>query len=375
MSVFLMFLLRLRSLNGLEQDARGSRDWMKWVGGKPPSADTVGYVFSRFDGEGLRGGLRSINRKLGRNKAFELGKVKGMAVVSLDGHELFSSTCRCCPHCSERRVKKGEEEIIQYYHRVVMAQMLGSDPRPILDMELQGKGDGELTAATRLIERLLRDYPRSFGIVTLDALYASGPLVKLLVKKGKHAVIVLKDEQRDLMEDARSLFARMEPEVITCGGKRQLLWDLEHFATWPQTGTTVRVVRSVEEQTVRKQVAGKWKVKEVISEWWWVTTLPKDQFSARVISEIGHWRWEIENQGAGELVSHWNMDHCFKHDPVAIEAFLLTLAWAYSLFHAFVARNLNHLLRRRYSLIAIARSFYKNLDRTPDEQPWQWAPG
>ena len=378
MSVFLMFLLRMRSLHSFEQEGRNKTVWSRWVGGDVPSADTIGYVFSRFDCTLLRETLRSINRKVGLNKALYLGKVNGMIVVSIDGHEVFSSFSRCCPECSTRRVKTRDGEKILYYHSIVMCQVVGTPFNPILDLELVRSGEGELVAAMRLLERLVKDYPRYFQIVTMDGLYLSAPVVKLLLRNGKHVVIVLKDKTRDVFEDAQSLFYTMESERLSSCGKSYQFWDLEHFHTWPQTGVTVRVVRSLEEETVRKRIAGKWEEKTETHDWWWVTTLPKEQVRTRAVTEIGHWRWEIENKGFNELVNHWGMDHCFKHHPVAIEAFLLTLACAYNLFHAFVSRNLNQQKWERFSHLYITRLLYQSLYSTNSSSSplsWPWEPG
>ena len=41
-----------------------------------------------------------------------------------------------------------------------------------------------------------------------------------------------------------------------------------------------------------------------------------------------------------ELVNEWNVDHVFKHGPLAIECFLLDAFLAYNIFHAFFALNL-----------------------------------
>lgn len=378
MSVFLMFLLRIRSLNSLEQEGRHKKVWRRWVGGDVPSADTLGYVFSRFNCTTLRKALRSINRKLGINKALYLGKVSGMTVVSVDGHEIFSSFSRCCPQCSTRRVKTRDGEKILYYHSIVMCQVVGAPINPILDLEPVRRGEGEFVAAMRLLKRLVKEYPRYFQIVTMDGLYAKASVVKLILRNRKHVVIVLKDKTRDLFEDAQSLFYTMEPERFSSCGRRYQFWDLEHFHTWPQTGVTVRVVRSLEEETVRKRVAGRREEQTETHDWWWVTTLPKEKVRTRTITEIGHWRWEIENKGFNELVNHWGMDHCFKHHPVAIEAFLLTLACAYNLFHAFVSRNINPQKWGHLSLLQITALLYQSLYSAHSSSPplsWPWEPG
>jgi hypothetical protein len=57
--------------------------------------------------------------------------------VAIDGWEPFASYDRHCPHCLVCRVKKktaeGErEEVEQYYHRYVVALLLG----PVVDVVL-----------------------------------------------------------------------------------------------------------------------------------------------------------------------------------------------------------------------------------------------
>ena len=45
-------------------------------------------------------------------------------------------------------------------------------------------------------------------------------------------------------------------------------------------------------------------------------------------------------------VNGWHADHVYKHEPRAIEAFLLTAFLACNLFHAFLAGNLKPALGR-----------------------------
>ena len=44
LSVFWMFVLRIRSFNALEQDLRLPRRWEKLAGRRRPSADALGYT-------------------------------------------------------------------------------------------------------------------------------------------------------------------------------------------------------------------------------------------------------------------------------------------------------------------------------------------
>ena len=54
----------------------------------------------------------------------------------------------------------------------------------------------------------------------------------------------------------------------------------------------------------------------------------------------------IENHGFNELVNSWDADHVYRHEPNAIECFLLLAFLAYNIFHAFIALNLKPEIRR-----------------------------
>jgi len=70
-------------------------------------------------------------------------------------------------------------------------------------------------------------------------------------------------------------------------------------------------------------------------EWIWVTDLLQAAVPAAKIQRWGHDRWDVENRGFNELATLRHMDHCFVHEPTAIEALLLTLSAAFLLTHLF----------------------------------------
>ena len=381
-SGFSLFLLRFRSLNSWEEESRDNEQWQGWLGGKAPSADTIGYTFSRFQCAGLRKGLVAINTKLKRNKVLEASKINGLLVAAVDGHEEMASYHRCCPDCLERRIKTKDKddkdkEQIQFYHRMVTCKIVGGTWAPLLDMEQQQAGEDEVATALRLLARVCRNYPKYFQVLVMDALYAREPVVSFARQHKKDVVIVLKDVRRDLYQDAQELFKHItRPQSGREGKTEYKLWDEEHFSTWTTLNQEVRVVRSLEKERLNQKIDGQWK--EIVREhdWYWVTTLPQSKIDAQGIREIGHRRWDIENQGFNELVNHWSMDHCWKHNPVAIESLILTLFWAFNLFQAFVNLNVKPLVRKIISALSIARLLYISLHQTPPKTYWlHSAPG
>ena len=116
------------------------------------------------------------------------------------------------------------------------------------------------------------------------------------------------------------------------------MWDIEDFTSWESLGRKIRVVRSVETKTIRRQLTGKKEVET--SEWIWATTLSQEEASTKTIVDLGHDRWLIENKAINEMVTFWYADHVYKHHPNAICAFWLTLMLVLNLFRAFVHLNI-----------------------------------
>ncbi len=268
-AMVVMGLVRVGSLHGLDQH-RGERGWTCLIGGDLPSARTSGRVMDALDGEGLRAALRAVYSRRKRNKSLP-AFFGGWIGLILDGHECSSSFLRCCPDCLRRTVHTANGERVQYYHRLVAATLLCGSERLPLDAEMQRPGEDEVACAIRLLERVLHHYPRAFDVVVADGLYLRADVFNFVTRRGKHILAVLKDERRDLMKDARALFDGLPPEVLWRGKTRCECWDIEGFGSWDSIDRPVRVVRSLECSTVRRQRDR--QPEEKRSEWIWATSM------------------------------------------------------------------------------------------------------
>jgi hypothetical protein len=364
-----MFWARLGSLHALETLST-ARFWKRWPAGDTISADTMGRVHAVMDVGQLRDGLHQIYSRLKRNKALPLNL--GLDVAVLDGHEQHASYRRHCSGCRQRTVKTEQGERIQYYHRQVTLMLLpgarssGKPLRVLLDCEPMLPGEDEVATAMRLLARVLADYPRAFDLVLADALYATAPFLNFLIDRGKHALVVLKDERRNLYQDVAGLFAHVQPQRGERRGRNCQWWDFPDLCSWPQVKAPLRVVRSLETYSVRRQLDR--TVTQETSDWVWVTTLPQQPTPTARIVAWGHQRWDIENFGFNELVNGWEADHIYKHEAKAIEAFLLMAFLAYNIFHAFLGLNLKPQLRdtkpEKYWACLIAAELYRDAGTT-----------
>jgi hypothetical protein len=358
--VFAMFALRLRSFNALEEELRRRRGWERWVGGRRlPTADTLGRVLAGTALEEQRALVATLTRRAWRAKAIHGRPGETYRVVAVDGHELWASRARCCAECLVREVHVGAAAVREYYHRVVVAQWVGVTPPGIVDLERVRPGEGEVVAARRLVTRLLGHAGRLIDVITADALYLEAPFIDTVLAAGKHVVIVMKQEARELYQDAERLRALQPPQVIQAGRRTTHLWDLPELESFATLHRPVRVVWAEEQTVRRRRVAGGWQEVVEPGQWVWVTDLGPAAAPARKIQQWGHDRWDLENRGFNELATLWHMDHCFVHDPTAMEVLLLTLATAFLLTYLFYERNLKPGVHRPRTRLALAARLHE----------------
>jgi hypothetical protein len=343
-SLLAMWLARLGSLNALEQ-TRPSRFWRRCLAAPLPSADTLGRVPERLEADSIRETLHQVYERLKRNKALPATS-HGLTALVLDGHETHASYHRHCAGCCVRHVGSEDPPRQQSYHRVVTAMLLSGDLRLWLDVEPQSPGEDEVAAGVRLLERVLGNYPRAFDVVLGDALYTDPRLYAVVLRHGKDVLTVLKNEDRDLVKDARAVFATLPPQALSDDCRA---WDVAGFESWPQIGRPVRVVQTHEARQLRTPA------QRAESQWLWVTTLSPQRACTRAVVELGHARWDIENQGFNEFARRWLADHVYRHHPNAMLTFWLLGMLAFNLFFAFARRNLQPVCRRRFSDLHLAR--------------------
>jgi hypothetical protein len=353
-----MSLSRLGSLNAIEQ-LKGSAKLRKYLGDNMPSADSLGRIFAKVDTRTVRRVNHHIYERLKRNKA--LGPPgHGLIALAVDGHESHATYMQKCSGCLERDLGEDDNEKIQYYHRNVTAQLNCRDCCFLLDAESQQLGESEVDCATRLLDRAVTDYPRAFDVVIADALYANSIFVNRVLEHGKDAIVVLKDERRDLLRDAEGMFAGQKPTYVSdSAGVHTEYWDAEGFQSWEQVNQPVRVVMMKETTWVCRQLTG--EIEKKVSTWIWATTLSCHRANTEVVAKLARSRWRIENQGFNELVNHWHADHVYKHDSTAILNFWLMSMIAYNLFRAFYLRNLKPALRKGKTMLYFARMILADL--------------
>ena len=141
----------------------------------------------------------------------------------------------------------------------------------------------------RLLQRVLVLYPRAFDLVLADALYARAAFFNFLLEHRKYVLVVLKDERRNLYQDAAGLFDSVPPVQGAFRSRACQWWDL-CLLSWPEVKVPVRVIRSLETYSLRRQLDQ--TDEPQVSDWVWVTTLPSAQVPVERAVGFGHQRWD-----------------------------------------------------------------------------------
>ena len=358
-SLFLGFVTRVPSFNELESR---NRDEFSNILLKPPSADTLGYTLSRLNIEQLREVLVKTNNHARRNKVFRGGTIDGYNVCALDGTRLYSTKV---PQDESlwRKTQKDDGSIIWHVDMVFLS-FVGDCPPLMFGMEPIYPGEGETTAAERLIKNAYRDYYRYCDIFTVDALYAKAPFINAVIDENKDVVVRVKQENYHIIKDIEGLVANEEPDQIirNINPKRDKdsysrylydlkIWDRDGFTSWEGVDKPLRCLKIVE---TKKQIVRGRVVNEETKTIYLVTTCDKSIVSSLTVWSIAHRRWDIENSGFHNLKTNYNLDHCYTHEPKAIIALILVMMIAFNLFMLFFSRNLGGRYKRETKQ-AIAR--------------------
>lgn len=389
-ALFHGFLFRLSSFKDLEADL-AQPNFQRAIGATRAFADdTLRYSLCGYDISALEEMLVGVNRQLKRNKSFDAGRVQGRIVAALDGIEVLASFSRCCDSCLQRRVTVKDShnhpvERIQYYHRAVGCQIVSAPVKPFLAIEWLRPSEGEDTAALRLLARLPELYgSRMFDILLLDSLYPQAPVLKLTKRIGWEVVVTLKQEKRELYQNATALFQRRQAdhrvEEDRAGVKTEAaIWETDGLPFTKDYPEPFRVVRSRETVTRPCRRGGRPAAETTEQEWLWITDLDRQAFPGPLVRRLGHDRWKNENNGWNDLTQNWALKHGFLHacnhrpkalgedqqrKPVpnrGLMAVTLVLCLAFALSSAFCLLHSKIYRLYRPSLREVARELYRSV--------------
>jgi len=293
----------------------------------------------------------------------------GKWIGVVDGKEITTSDYHKCTHCKRRKLRDKEGGLkYQYYHQFVAFILACSDFSLTLDIEPILPGEGEKTSAYRLLSRVCKRYPKAFSVVIGDGLYLNGKTFKLLESHHKKAIAVLKEERRQLYDEAKKLCFLSKPIAYREGATSYRVWEHTISGCWEGYGKDVRVI--VSEETTRTRVHSKdgkgWEDKTEVANWMWATNLKASESTGDLknMVRVCHSRWHIENRCFKETAGMWNAEHIYRHSANGIIVFLLFLFMAVNIFNIFKVRNIKDKnIRTKLNLKDRIKADFLNLTR------------
>lgn len=336
--------LRIRAISEIERECRNG--FLKKRVGEI-SDDSFGYGLNHLDIQSLQTGWEMMAKRMKRNGMIRHSRFEGWIVGVFDGIETLKSYSRCCDRCLERDIKlKNGATKTQYYHRVVVLSLIGFQFPVPLGMELIKPGEGEVECAVRLLKRTVNNLGvRFLDMVIGDALYCTPYFFQGCRETGVEAGAVLKDNQKELLQEAEVWKMRSGPVLCQKTKTEKLhLWDLKQ-TLWLSAGRDVRVIWAGREQLVTKEEGKvrrqKWESKRNVYAF---STGAAENLDPHTLYQIGRHRWDIDASLFMDLTVNSFLKHPTLHFDNAYENLLTIRMIAFFLIMFFLN---HHILSRR----------------------------
>lgn len=252
-----------------------------------PHYDTINDIFDDLDILELRKIQKYIAYTLIRSKMFDKFKYNGKFQLLIDGTGLVTFHYPHCEHCIVKSHKDGTKT---YEHNVLEAKLVFDSFVLSLDSEFienldpsvinLKKQDCEMNAFKRMAIRIKKNFPKLQFIITGDALYASGPFIKLCLDNKWDYIFRLKsDKLKTVNRDFDGIIS------LDTGSTHKNYFLVKDYKYNKHTFQIVRFIETSE------NVEDKDKI------FTYITNLEVDDHNIKKIIHMGRQRWKIENQG------------------------------------------------------------------------------
>jgi len=304
-----------------------------------PHGDTLNDAFKQCDPEEFQQAVCRLPQILIRKKVLYHSRVLDkFFVVAVDGTGMVTYSTRHCPHC----LTQTQNGWTIYYHKVLEAKLVTPEGFAFSLMsefienpgENPDKQDCELKAFYRLAPRMKAAFPRLPILLTLDGLYACGPVFQICDEYGWKFTIVLTDKDLPTVNQEFNSLSALQPDnrLSLCRGKQREIsqsfrWVDEILYTDTQNREhTVHVIECIETKPAKHG-------RTVTSTWKWVTNLKVSKANVIVLAnDAGRIRWKIENQGFNaQKTGGYRLEHAYSTDPNAAKIFYFLLQIAHTI--------------------------------------------
>ncbi|MFC2171704.1 transposase family protein [Acidobacteriota bacterium] len=339
----LMFLCRLgsrRQIAFLLRNSRGRKTFAAIFGiHRFPHGDTLEEVVRRLDPDQLQNVVTSMTESLIRKKVLYPYRLRSRYfVVAIDGTGIHTFSERHCEHCLTV-THKGKTS---YYHNVLEAKLVTpngfafslmsefiENPEPNMT-----KQDCELKAFYRMAPGLKARFPRLPLLLSLDGLFACGPVFGMCSDYGWKYMITLKDDDLPSVNQEFRALSPLQPENrftwhtgIQAEITQRFRW-VDHIAYVDTKSRehTLSVLQCVETKPCQEGHPS-------TNTFRWVTNC---HLAAKNAVELacngGRIRWKVENEGFNvQKNGGYELEHGYSTDLTASKAYYFLLQIAHIL--------------------------------------------
>lgn len=301
-----------------------------------PHADTLSRLLERIKVEEIEESMLELFEQLVKKKKFKNYLVNNGYTIAIDGTKKFMRSEQWTEETLVRHVGKDRQE--QYYVYVLEAVVIFENGMtlPLMSEFLNNgeyrevssdKQDCERKAFYRFAERIKKRFPKLKICVTMDGLYACGPVIKTCREYGWDYMLVFKEgSMKDGWREAMGLISLTPENTMKrrCGGRNQVYrWinDIEY--TYGNNGRRkeqLHVVVCEETWEETSQTTGKTTTKSTRYVWISGKELTKTNVETRCL-KIGRYRWKIENNFLVMKHQGYHYEHCFSYNWNAMVGF------------------------------------------------------
>src|SRR5664279_829447 len=301
-----------------------------------PHADTLSRLLERINVGKIEESMHELFEQLVKKKKFRNYLINKHYVIAIDGTQKFLRTEQWTKEALEKHVGKDKHGI--YYVYVLEAVVIFENGMtlPLMSEFLNNeeyrdfqsdKQDCERKAFYRLAERIKKRFPKLKISITMDGLYACGPVMKICREYGWDYMLVFKEgSMKDAWRESMGLI-RLTPENVLkrhCGGRNQeYRWinDVEYnYGNNGRSKEILHVVVCEETWEETSQITGKTTSNSTRYVWISRKEITKVNVETRCF-EIGRYRCKIENNFQVMKHQGYTYEHCFSYNWNAMVGF------------------------------------------------------
>lgn len=303
-----------------------------------PHGDTVNDAFMKLDPQQAQDAVSSMVENLIRQKVLYPYRLWDVYfVVAVDGTGVLTFHERHCCHCLTR-THNGKT---LYYHNVLEAKLVTPNGFAFSLMsefienpgQYPTKQDCELNAFYRLAASLKKRFPRLPILLTMDGLFAGGPVFKLCRTYNWKFMIVLKDNNLPSVNSEFAALCKLQPEnqVLWHTGKKAEIMQRFRWVDDIMYMDSLHREHRISVLECRETKPG--KLGRETSTFKWVTNCNITANNVIALAnDGGRIRWKVENEGFNvQKNGGYVLEHAYTKNPTAAKVFYYVLQIAHML--------------------------------------------